>query len=525
MIVRIATKKNCYQDSVKLMQITNHIKAMPGIITAAAFMGTDNNKATMSRAGFDLAQMDQAGPNDILFLVKGEDEASVEAAIVRYQFALDEQDTGSETGAPAPRSVSSAGSMLPGANLALISVPGEYASYEAFKALRAGMNVHLFSDNVPIEQEIRLKKLGQRLGLLVMGPDCGTSIIGGVPLGFANVVASGPVGIVGASGTGIQQLSVLIDRLGSGVSHAIGVGGRDLTDAVGGISTSMALDVLEDDDQTKVIVLISKPPGTQTRKRIIEKVKASSKPVVVIFFGGDKSFVDGQEYAAANLEQGAAMAVALAAGKEPGSDIISFPRDGVGDIVVKETGGKAASRKYLRGLFSGGSLAAEALLELNEYISPVTSNIHPDPALKTADVDKSSGHTVIDMGDDYFTQGRPHPMIDPYYRAERLLAEWADPEVAVILCDVVLGHGCHPNPAGALAEAVKEARSQYGEGVTVVASVCGTEKDPQILSVQEALLKEAGVLVFPTNVFAAQVAGEITRISFERSDAGDKKAY
>lgn len=517
MIMRIAVKKNFYQDSVKLMQMTNLIKAMPGVITAAAIMGTDNNKATISRAGFDLEQMNQAGSNDILFLVKGEDEAFVVAAIANYQSALDEHITSSKTDTPAPRSVSSAGLALSGSNFALISVPGEYAAYEAFKALRAGMNVQIFSDNVPVEQEIKLKKLGQRLGLLVMGPDCGTSIIGGVPLGFANVVASGPVGIVGASGTGIQQLSVLIDRLGSGISHAIGLGGRDLSDAVGGISAIMALDILEDDDQTKVIVMVSKPPGIQTGKKIIEKVRASSKPVVLVFLGGDRNFLNDQKYVAANLEQGAAMAVALAAGKEANSDILAFSRDGIEDILVKETDDKDSNRKYLRGLFCGGSLADEALIGLKEYISPVVSNIHPDPALKMADVNKSLGHTIIDMGDDEFTKGRPHPMIDPFYRVERLLAEWADPQVAVILCDVVLGYGSHTNPAGALADAVKKARAQYGGGVTVVASVCGTEKDPQVLSAQEDLLKESGVLVYPTNAFATQIAGEIARISFERS--------
>lgn len=517
MNLQVAIKRDCYQDSVRLMQITDQVKALPGVIRAAAIMGTESNKLTLERAGFDMVLMAQARPNDVLFLVEGEDESLVKAALSRFQAMLDEQvnRSGSDDG---PRSAGSAGLVLSGANLALISVPGQYAAYEASKALRAGMSVQIFSDNVSVEQEVRLKKLGQRLGLLVMGPDCGTSIIGGVPLGFANAVARGPVGIVGASGTGIQQLSVLIDRLGSGISHAIGVGGRDLSDAVGGLSAGIALDMLAADEQTKVIILVSKPPGERTGKSLIEKVRQYAKPVVIAFLGGDPSIVAQEKHVAANLEQAAAMAVALAAGEIASADFGAGSSEQLSDrdALFNLARGKPGSRKYLRGLFTGGSLADEAMLVLERRLGHIYSNTHFDQALRVAGVRKGSGHTVIDFGDDEFTQGRPHPMIDPSYRAERLAAEWADPEVAVILCDVVLGYGSHHDPAGVLADSVRLARSLNGDEVTVIASVCGTEGDPQVLSVQQTALREAGVLVFPTNALAAAAAGLIALHCCER---------
>src|SRR5580704_9603583 len=95
----------------------------------------------------------------------------------------------------------------------------------------------IFSDNVPIAEEASLKHEARERGLMVMGPDCGTAIIGGVPLAFANAVPRGDIGIIGASGTGIQEVSTLIARAGRGVRHAIGTGGRDMHAEVGGLTT------------------------------------------------------------------------------------------------------------------------------------------------------------------------------------------------------------------------------------------------------------------------------------------------
>ena len=512
MQLRTLVRRNCYQDSVKLMQLTRTVRGTPGVVRAAAVMGTDNNKATLARGGFDATLLAPAGPNDLLLVVEGEDEHVVEAALEHYQSLLD-ADAGGGAAAEGPtvRSIASAVAELPGANLALISVPGEYAAYEAFKALRAGLHVQVFSDNVSVEDEVSLKRLGRELGLLVMGPDCGTSLIGGTPVGFANVVASGPVGIVGASGTGIQELSVLVDQLGSGVSHAIGLGGRDLTDAVGGISASMALDALAADEPTHVVILTAKPPGPATGRAIVERVRSYPKPVVVAFLGGDPHLVDGVAHVAADLEEAARMAVALAAPDAASSTALAFDLDEAARSLGQDLARGAVDRRFLRGLYTGGSLAYEALLVLADRVGPVSSNISPTKERTIAGSTRPHDHAVIDMGADEFTVGRPHPMIDPDDRAERLIAEWADPTVAVILCDVVLGYGSHPNPAKPLADAVRTARRTHGDGVVVIASVCGTERDPQRRSVQQQQLRDAGVLVAPTNAAAARAAGDFAR--------------
>lgn len=517
MSVQLRVKKNCYQDSVKLMQISQVVKSFPGVIRASAIMGTGNNKATLVRGGFDASLMDGAGPSDILFIVDAASDELANQALDRYFALLDETITSREERKTSVRTIKTAVSSLPGANIAFISVPGEFAAYEAHKALRAGLHVHIFSDNVPLEDEIRLKELGRRLGLLVMGPDCGTAIIGGTPLGFANAVAKGPIGIVGASGTGIQQVSVLIDRYGSGISHALGLGGRDLSDRVGGVSAFMALDALEQDPATQVIVFISKPPEIATGKRILARIRTCAKPVVVAFLGADGALMRGVDHVAENLEEAARMAVELAENK-------AVPRenDGYGDkelesMVAGKRKAGASTRTYLRGLFTGGSLADEAQMILGKLLGPVRSNCTKNPELMISGSDTLDTHAIIDMGDDEFTVGRPHPMIDPSYRAERLIKEWSDPRVAVILCDLVLGYGSHPSPATPLAEAVKRARTLYGDGVTVVASVCGTEGDPQGLSTQEAILREAGVLVLPTNASAARIAGRIAQCYTGRS--------
>jgi FdrA protein len=502
MSMHLQVKKNCYQDSVKLMQISQIVQALPGVQRASAIMGTENNKATLVRGGFDSSLMEGAGPSDILFIVEatGEDLAAI--ALDRYLALLDETVASKEEKKTSVRTIKAAVASLPGANIGFISVPGEFAAYEAYKALRAGLHVHIFSDNVPIEDEVRIKELGRRLGLLVMGPDCGTAIIGGTPIGFANAVASGPIGIAGASGTGIQQASVLIDRFGSGISHAIGLGGRDLSDRVGGTSALMALDALESDPSTRVLAFISKPPGSATGKRILERIRACAKPVVVAFLGGDRDLMRGVDHVAEDLEEAARLAVELAEHRVLPLGNLQFSAEELESLVAAETKGGRSSGRYLRGLYTGGSLADEAQLILGKLLGS----------------EGLRDHAIIDLGDDEFTVGRPHPMIDPSYRAERILAEWADPRVAVILCDLVLGYGSHPNPAAPVSEAVKRARALYGNGVIVVASVCGTDRDPQVLSKQETILRDAGVLVLPTNASAARIAGRLAQCYAGRSE-------
>lgn len=498
-------KRNTYQDSVRLMRLTERVKRVQGVVRAMAIMGTENNKFTMSRAGFDVSLMKEAKPNDILFLVEAQSQSDAQSAWELYQNALGEHKEGDSSTSSRTVSVHRAAKLLKGANLALISVPGNYAPYEAYKALREGLHVHIFSDNVSLEDEIRLKELGRREGLLVMGPDCGTSIINGVPICFANEVARGTIGIVGASGTGIQEVSVLIDKLSAGVSHAIGVGGRDLTDEVGGITSLMALDLMETDPETHTIVLLSKLPGTKTLDRLTEKIRDISKPVVLCFLGVNPQNLHGVKHFTDTLEGAALEAVKLSRGnKHSGGLAFSSAESESENALLSKL---PATRKYIRGLYSGGSLASETFYILKKYIEGVHFNPQSTPSM----------HAIVDMGSDEFTQGRPHPMIDPSYRTERLLKEWNDPEVAIILLDVVLGYGSHENPAAPLADSVIRAREKYNDNVIVIASVCGTERDPQQLSAQETQLREAGVLVYPTNARAAEAAVHYLSICRERS--------
>lgn len=505
MVQQAFVKKNTYQDSVKLMLITERIRKLPGVAKVMAIMGTDNNKATSARSGFDQALMVDAGPNDILFVVEAQTEAAAKQAWDEFQNALEQQTQAEQQTVVAATSLKGAVRELSQANLAVISVPGAYAAYEAFQALREGLHVQIFSDNVALEDEIRLKKLGRELGLLVMGPDCGTSIISGVPICFANVVKPGRIGIVGASGTGIQQVACIIDNLGEGVSHAIGVGGRDLSDEVDGITTKMALDLLNEDPATEVIVLISKPPGPAATRSILQRMKELPKPVVVLFMGQDASALTDCANAASTLEEAALLAISLCRGERPGS-LNPYPRELPAELRARLATATPVTRKYLRGLYSGGTLASEALYLLGKQ--GISAQFNPV---------QCSQHAIIDLGDDRFTQGRPHPMIDPSLRAQYLLEQWADPQVGIILLDVVLGYGAGNSPAEPLAEAIEQARAQHGDCVTVIGSICGTEKDPQDLRRQAELLRSAGVILFPTNASAVDAAVQFMQMRSERS--------
>ena len=383
------------------------------------------------------------------------------------------------------------------ANLALISTPGTYATAEAIKALKLGLNVFLFSDNVPVEDEIELKTMARARGLLVMGPDCGTAILDGVPLGFANAVRRGTIGLVGASGTGLQQVSCLIDRYGAGVSQAIGVGGRDLDERVGGAMMLAALERLAADPGTELIVLISKPPSASVAERVLAAAAAVGKPVIVNFLGGDPDAVTAAgSIPAATFEAAATIASAMALGDTVPAD------DGLAPATVPANDVREARAELdpgqwrIRGLYSGGSLAGEAKLVLRASLG----------------ADAAKRHEIVDLGDDEYTVGRPHPMIDPRLRNEHLEAAAGDPSTAVILLDVVLGYGSNPDPAGALASAIRAARAdaaREGRRFAVVASVCGTSGDPQDLGAQEARLAEVGVILAPSNARAAALAARI----------------
>jgi succinyl-CoA synthetase alpha subunit len=405
----------------------------------------------------------------------------------------------------------------PQANLAIISVPGQYAAAEAWEALRNGLHVFLFSDNVPLKDEIALKRYAADHGLLMMGPDCGTAILNGVALGFANVVPRGPVGIVAAAGTGLQEVSTLLARRDVGISQAIGTGGRDLKDAVGGIAMLEGLKALQADPATEVLVLVSKPPAPGVARRVLEQVGAGDKPTVVCFLGGDPAPIAAVgAIPAATLQETAYLAAAEVEGQvdSPVDEVIERETVDLQARALELKEGLSFQQRYLRGLFSGGTLATEALVVWKGIVGHVHSNVPLEPHLALEDSTRSQGHCAVDLGADEFTRGRPHPMIDPDLRIRRLMAEAADPEVAVIVLDVVLGYGAHPDPAHELGAAIREARSHAaGEGreLFVVASVTGTEQDPQGLSRQVRALEEAGAIVTSCNAAAARLAGFIVR--------------
>ena len=507
-----ATKiiRNFYRDSVSLMQLSSTVAKLPGVEQASVVMASANNIGLLQEAGL-LTEPVEASANDLLIALQGEAD-TLESAFATAESAL-KQPSPSFTGNDpsrgiSPRSVEMGLGNLVCANLALISTPGEYAAAEAFKALSLGLNVMLFSDNVHLKDEIALKRFAQERDLIVMGPDCGTAIINGIPLAFANVVRRGSIGVIAASGTGLQQVSCLVDRWGGGISQAIGTGGHDLHRDVGGISMLQGLKALAADPSTSVIVLISKPPSLEVAGRVLEAAELAGKPVVVNFLGADPARIRrGNVFAATTLEDAAAAAVTLAEGRHPGDTEPKCPPTPIPSRL-------SPGQRYIRGLYSGGTFCYEAALLLKKELGQIFSNTPVEPGDRLSDVWASHQHTVIDLGDDLFTRGRPHPMIDHRLRNERLIKEATDPEVAVILLDVVLGYGSHPDPAAEMVPAIQKARdlaTNAGRHLVIVGFVCGTAADPQNLSRQETAFREVGVTLAESNAQAVRMAASVVQ--------------
>ncbi len=518
-------KPSEYHDSITLMQAAAAVLEMPGVQDAAVVMGTPANHEIIAAAGLLTPEAAAARPDDLVIVVSAVDEATATAALATAETILAQRvEHAADAGLPRPKSLASAVAAAPDANLAVISVAGRYASQEARTALQQGLNVLLFSDNVPLDEEIALKQLAVERGLLCMGPDAGTAIINGVALGFANKVPRGNVGLVSAAGTGLQGVTCGIARRGAGLSQAIGTGGRDLKEAVGGAMMLQGLAALQADPETEVIVLISKPPAEAVAGKILNTVKGP-KPIVVCFLGADPDPIEkAGAIPATSLTQAAAVAAALATGANWCDALVKLEEESVGLIALAaaEQAKLAAGQRVLRGLFVGGTFCYEAQVILRNLPEPVYSNAPLDKArkLETRFLGETEflGHTCTDLGEDEFTQGRLHPMIDPSLRNRRIVQAAHDPQVAVILLDVVLGYGAHPDPAGATVEAIQEAQriaAGAGRHISFIASVCGTETDPQSLSRQEAALREAGVIVLPDNASAARLAGLITQALHE----------
>jgi FdrA protein len=494
-VVRSRILRDTYRDSVELMQAATLVDRCPGVRRAALLVATPANLELLKSAGLLDAAAAVARPSDLVVAVACDDETAAAAALARATVLLSSAAAaGSESSArTVPTTIAQARAEDPAANLALVSTPGPYATAEALKALKRGLHVFLFSDNVPVADELELKRLAVLKHLLVMGPDCGTAILDGVPLGFANAVRRGRIGLIAASGTGLQQVVCLIDRLGAGISQAIGVGGRDLDERIGGLMMLAALERLAEDTDTAVMVLISKPPSPAVSRRVLERARTARKPVVVCFLGGDPAVIDAAGATpAATLEDAAVLAVTLAGGGASGR--ATGDENVLVEAVLARAARQAPGQRAVRGLYSGGTLAYEAALLLKDAL--------PDP-------DARGVHTLLDLGDREFTVGRPHPMIDFRLRNERIAASAADPATAVVLLDVVLGYGSHSDPAGELSPVLEAARTvaaRAGRELIVLASVCGTSGDPQGLADQESRLAAAGVLLAPSNAGAARLA-------------------
>ncbi len=504
-------KHNAYFDSVTLMLFSSKLSGIDGVLEAAVMMGTDHNKELMKSSGILSEEMaGKVTGNDLVIGIKAESQEVIDLAIKTLEEQFENKNKSSEdSGKIKVKTIDAAVKKMEGLNFAIVSLPGRFAAAETMKCLKNGMHVLLFSDNITIEEENELKDYAVANNLLMMGPDCGTAIINGVALGFANVVRKGNIGLVAASGTGLQEVTVIIDKLGGGISQALGTGGRDLKKDIGGKMMLLALDALANDPETQVIGIVSKPPAKEVMVKILEKVKTISKPVVACFLGGDPSLVEGTDTVAAEtIEEAASKLVELSLGGRK-TELSAYSEDQLNQLVDEEVS-KLNCQKYLRGLYTGGTLAYEGMLILDKEVGSIYSNIAINKDYSLEDVEVSQENSVLDMGDDYFTDGMPHPMIEPKLRSQRIVKEAADPQTAVILLDCVLGYGSHPDPAGAVASAVKLAKANQGNRhVSYIASVCGTEKDPQGLSNQVEKLKEAGIIVLPTNAQAAQLAARI----------------
>ena len=484
-------RRGAYLDSVALMRLSRTVAGLPGVLEAALMIGTPSNKKIMQDAGILTAEGNGAQGNDLVIAIKAKDDVAARAALEEAKVQLDAPKAAAqETADRTVRTVRAAVKSLPDANLALISVPGEFAVAEARNAIANGLHVMIFSDNVAIEHERALKEEAKARGLLVMGPDCGTAILNGVPLAFANVIAKGDIGIIAASGTGLQEVSTLIGRHGKGITHGIGVGGRDLKEAIGGITTLMAIDALDRDPETKHIVLISKPPAAKVVDAILARIGKSKKQFTLCFIGLDRL----------SLPKNAVLASTLTEAAEKALDKLIVPAG----AKIPAIGGK---RQKLRGLYSGGTLCAEAQVILRRKGIDVASNA-PIPGVPEISGDVQNA--ILDLGADEYTVGRPHPMIDSSLRNDLLKQALASPDTAVILLDVVIGYGAHEDPAGSIAEILSGSPEN---GPLVIASVTGTEADPQNYSAQVRRLRDAGVIVESTNARAVELAATALRAS------------
>ena len=504
MATSLMIKKNQYYDSVFLMGVNKRLTDVEGVTQSVVVMASEANKQTLTDLGYQDPRLQTALPNDLIIVVEAVSQKIADQLLEQFDQFL--EVSAASKGQSSLHTLQEGLEVKPNANLVVITVPGEYAAREARQAVERGLNVFLFSNNVNLEDEIVIKRLAKERGVLVMGPDCGTSILNGVGIGFANQVRRGPVGVVGPSGTGLQEFTCLVHHLGSGISHAIGTGSRDLSDAVGGMTTLAALQALEKDPKTEVIAVISKPPGQKTLPLLAAAFARCTKPVVACFLGIQEGVAGtGKIFRQARTIDEAAF---LATGKQG-----KLPNDiEVQEFLAKTKNSRQPSQQYLRGLFAGGTFCYQSQQILLSYNIPVNSNSPLDKRYALQHPDHSQQHSLVDMGDDIYTRGRPHPMIDGSQRARRIIAEADDPQVAVILLDFILGFNSSMDPVNDLLPAIQNAQQKAearGEKIEFVASITGTELDPQGYESQKRALQAADVITFQSNAAATKFCARL----------------
>lgn len=508
MSIKVVIKKSTYFDSVSLMSLSTKANQLPGVEQAVIAMGTEMNKEVLRNVGLLIPEIEEAKSSDLMIVVKAETDELCDDAFAGIEELFAKKGVTKGASEIKYATIDSAAKSIPEANLAIISVNGAFAAREARKALENDLHVMLFSDNVSIEEEISLKQYAHEKGLLMMGPDCGTAIIGNVALCFGNAVRKGSIGIVAASGTGSQEVSVRIHDFGGGITQLIGTGGRDLSEQVGGIMMLDGIKALDKDEATKVIVLISKPPAPSVGEKVLAQVKECKKPVVVYFIGGkEEAVLAAGAHFAKTSKEAALKAVVLAGANEDeiNKRALNWP-------LIEEVRAKLTpEQKYVRGLFCGGTLCDEAMYIAMETFEDVYSNIQKNPDYKLKNLHESKAHTFLDMGDDDFTNGKPHPMIDPSSRIARFLQEAKDPSVGVILMDFILGFGANEDPVGVMLPAILEAKQlaeKEGRHLEILGYVMGTDLDSPKFEDQVNKLMAAGVTIASSSTNAGLLARE-----------------
>ncbi len=508
---RLVVRQNRYFDSVFLMRIARQIAGLPGIRDASCLMATEANRRLLADLGYGSGglgrELASAGPNDLVVALEGE-EPAVEAAAADLDRWLYREAAPRTAAGIMPRSLDEALALRPDAAVAVISVPGEHAAREARMALTRGLNVFLFSSNVSVEDELELKTRAREKGLIVMGPDCGTTYLCGAGMGFANAVRRGSIGIVGSSGTGMQEFASLVHQAGYGISHGIGTGSRDLQDAIGGLSTLTAIEALEADPATRVIALLSKPPGPGTAAKVMQRLSACRKPVVVCLLGAAAEEINAKPGSrvrfAPTIDAVVELAIEAVGGKVPAR--LRADLAGLKALAAEEVARMQPAQKWIRGLFAGGTFCYQSQAIMRQAGIELHSNAPVPGARELNDPHASFAHSLVDMGAEIFVEGRPHPMIDARLRRERVIREGGDPGIALLLLDFILGAVSSEDPVGDLLPAIGTAQAtvrERGGYLCVAASVCGTDQDTQDLEEQAGKLRKAGVLVFPSNAQAA----------------------